>query len=183
VSPDHKFVCLDVGIVKEFNETDHILISDVLAAFIRKDGAKAGRLMMDDSDKRMEASHGRSVHQQEYIDKIDALTVRACGPGYLMEHLGVYISFICDCAATHHVMLNQSLISAALAVKVQEGIALALDPTVQIWKIAVPIILEGERRRGQVGKRASEMMGLDRLFTWITGTETEVTASTETEKS
>jgi predicted unusual protein kinase regulating ubiquinone biosynthesis (AarF/ABC1/UbiB family) len=160
VSPDHKFVCLDVGIVKEFSETDHILISDVLAAFIRKDGAKAGRLMMEDSDKRLDASNGRSVHQQAYIDKIEALTIKACGPGYLMEHLGVYLSYIFECAAKHHVMLNQSFISAALAVKVQEGIALALDPSVQIWKIAVPIILEGERRRGQIS-----------FFNWITGTE------------
>jgi predicted unusual protein kinase regulating ubiquinone biosynthesis (AarF/ABC1/UbiB family) len=171
VSPDHKFVCLDVGIVKEFNETDHTLISDVLAAFIRKDGAKAGRLMMDDSDKRLEASNDRAVNQQAYIDKIEALTIKACGSPHFMEHLGFYISYICECAAKHHVMLNQSFISAALAVKVQEGIALALDPSVQIWKIAVPIILEGERRRGQVGKRASEMMGLDSLFNWITGTE------------
>jgi aarF domain-containing kinase len=171
VSPDHKFVCLDVGIVKEFNETDYILISDVLAAFIRKDGAKAGRLMIDDSDKRLESNDDRSVDQQAYIDKIAALTLKACGPGYLMEHLGVYISYICECAAKHHVMLNQSFISAALTVKVQEGIALSLDPSVAIWKTAVPIILEGERRRGQVGKRASEMMGLDSLFNWITGTE------------
>lgn len=171
VSPDHKFVCLDVGIVKEFNETDYILISDVLAAFIRKDGAKAGRLMIDDSDKRLESNDDRSVDQQAYIDKIAALTLKACGPGYLMEHLGVYISYICECAAKHHVMLNQSFISAALTVKVQEGIALSLDPSVEIWKTAVPIILEGERRRGQVGKRASEMMGLDSLFNWITGTE------------
>jgi hypothetical protein len=49
------------------------------------------------------------------------------------------------------------------------GIALALDPSIEIWKIAIPIILEGERRHGRVAERAREFVGFDRLMDWMTG--------------
>jgi hypothetical protein len=51
-------------------------------------------------------------------------------------------------------MMNPSFISAALAVKVEEGIALALDPSIQIANVAIPIIIESESRRyGAMAKR------------------------------
>jgi hypothetical protein len=44
-------------------------------------------------------------------------------------------------------MMNQAFVSAALAVKIQEGIALALDPNVSIYRVANPIILQVELKR------------------------------------
>jgi predicted unusual protein kinase regulating ubiquinone biosynthesis (AarF/ABC1/UbiB family) len=169
ISPDLKFVVLDVGIVTEHSEEDHRLLSDVLTAFIRKDGRKAGRKMMEDSNSKLRGVGDRAVDEELYIDKIEHLTIKACGKGYLMEHLGTYITHICNAAAAHHVMLNQAFISAALAVKVQEGIALALDPSVEIWRVAVPIILEGERRRGLTRHRAKELLGFEKIVDWFTG--------------
>jgi len=158
VSPDgKKFILFDVGIVNEYSEEDHNLIIDVLAAFIRKQGRIAGRLMIDDSNSKLRAAEtGDSARDEErYIDKIEMLTIKASTKGYLMEQLGSYISYICDAASQHHVMMNPSFISAALAVKVQEGIALAMDPSCKIPKIAIPIIIESERRR--LSHSASEL--------------------------
>ena len=98
---------------------------------------------------------------------MEGITRKASGKDYLMQHLGTYITQICDAASTHHVMLNQAFISAALAVKVQEGIALAMDPTIEIWRIAIPIILEGERRYRT--DQAKGLLGLDQLLDWISG--------------
>lgn len=54
VSKDGKrFILLDLGIVNEYNDRDHNLIVDILAAFIRKQGRRAGRLMIDDSNVRL----------------------------------------------------------------------------------------------------------------------------------
>jgi aarF domain-containing kinase len=158
ISPDgKKFILLDVGIVAEYTNSDHDMLVDVLAAFIRKDGRRAGRVMIDDSNNRLKATNTgeAALEEERYIDKIEALTIKACGEGYLMENLGTYISYICDAAATHHVMLNQSFVTASLAVKVEEGIALALDPSMEIWKIATPIIVESESRRALRGAVAT----------------------------
>lgn len=113
-----------MGIVTEYTDADHELIVSILTAFIRCDGRKAGRLMIDDSNSRMFVLGEGVVDEASYIDKIEALTIKARGKDYLMEHLGAYISYICDAAAQHHVMMNQAFVSAALAIKVQEGIAL-----------------------------------------------------------
>lgn len=126
--------------------------------------------MIDDSNKRMEALGGddRSIDEEQFIAEMEQLTIQAQGENYFMEHLGVYISHICQCAQTHHVMVNQSFISAALAVKVQEGVALALDPSIEIWKIAIPIVLEGERKHGRAVERIQELFGVQSIVSWLT---------------
>jgi len=153
-----KFVLLDVGIVKEYSVVEHQLIINVLTAFIRKDGRRAGRLMIDDSNRRL-AGQDTAKDEELYIDKIEALTIKASDKDYFMEHLGTYLSYIFEAAAKHHVLMNQSFVSAALAIKVQEGLALALDPGVQIWQVANPIILKSETQRQFHGfvKHAKEM--------------------------
>uniref|UniRef100_A0A7S4K722 ABC1 atypical kinase-like domain-containing protein n=2 Tax=Odontella aurita TaxID=265563 RepID=A0A7S4K722_9STRA len=170
----HRFILLDAGMVTEYDDDDHETIVQILTSFIRKDGRRAGELMISDSKARTSAASsvkgehevgsfrglkgsrgaeervpGGSIvlHEEAYKDKIEALTIQASGPEYFMEHLGTYVTYICNAASTHHVMMNPAFVSAALAVKVQEGVAIALDPSVEIWRIANPIILQSEFRR------------------------------------
>ena len=165
ISPDGKsFILFDVGIVNEYTDKDHQTIVDILAAFIRKQGRKAGRLMIDDSNSLLrgrDSGDDKAIDEEQYIDKIEALTIAARTQGYFMEHLGTYISYICESAAHHHVMLNPSFITAALAVKLEEGIALAMDPSCNIPKVAIPIIVESERRR--LAQSAKDSVGWARL--------------------
>lgn len=83
----------DVGIVAEYSDHDHQTIVDILAAFVRKQGRKAGRLMIDDSNTRLYSSKSgdKAVDEEEFIDKIEWLTIQAASPDYFMEHLGTYI--------------------------------------------------------------------------------------------
>lgn len=111
---------------------------------------------------------------------IESITVKASGRDYLMKHLGTYITQICNSASTHHVMLNQAFISAALAVKIQEGAALALDPSIEIWRIAIPIILEGERRH-RTGQ-AKEILGLESIIEWLSLGQTKEKKAMEERK-
>ena len=159
-----------MGITTVHSDEDHKLVSDVLAAFVRKEGRKAGRYMIDNSNARLELVGDHAIDEEKFIDMIELLTIAASGEDYFMEHLGTYITYICNSAATHHVMLNQAFISSALAVKVQEGIGLALDPAAKIHRVAIPIILEGERKHGRVGERAKEMIGIDKFVDWWTST-------------
>ena len=171
VSPDgQKFILFDVGIVNEYSDDDHQTIVDILAAFIRKQGRIAGRRMIDDSNMRMRRRDGgvdHALEEEQFIDKVEALTIQASTSGYFMEHLGTYITYLCESAAQHHVMLNPSFVTAALAVKLEEGIALAMDPSCKIPKVAIPIIIESERRR--FAQSASEKLGWERIKKTIFG--------------
>lgn len=161
---------LDVGITTSHAERDHRLISDILACFIRKDGRTAAMHMVDSSNYILKSVGDKAIDEEEFFKKIELVTIAASGKDYLMQKLGTYISYICDAAATHHVMLNQAFISMALAVKVQEGIALALDPSIETAKIAIPIILEGERRNGRLTERAKDLLPtFDDVRYWLTG--------------
>ena len=124
--------------VTEYSDADHRLIVDVLTSFIRKNGRRAGELLVADTNARN--TNDQAKAEELYIDKIAALTATAHDSDFFMQQLGTYISYICEAAATHHVMMNQAFVSAALAVKIQEGIALALDPNVSIYRVANPRI-------------------------------------------
>jgi len=175
VSPDGKnFILLDVGIVAEYSENDHQTIVDILSSFIRRNGRKAGQCMISDSNRRRGVDY--AVNEELFLDKIEALTWKAADKdNHLMEHLGAYITQICNAAATHHIMMNPSFVSAALAVKVQEGIALALDPQLEMWKVATPIIVESERRRkGLVKSAAKHILGYEKWVRDLMSNETNV---------
>ena len=149
------------------------MVSDVLASFVRKDGATAGRRMIDSSNSMLKSVGEKAIDEDDFVRKIELITIAASGKDYFMQKLGTYISYICNAASTHHVMLNQAFISMALAVKVMEGIALALDPSIETCKVAVPIIMEGERRSGRLGERAKELIPtMDDVRYWLTGQKT-----------
>mmetsp|Transcript_41033 Transcript_41033/g.85424 ORF Transcript_41033/g.85424 Transcript_41033/m.85424 type:complete len:146 (+) Transcript_41033:182-619(+) len=130
--------------------------------------------MISDSNRRRGVDY--AVNEELFLDKIEALTWKAADKdNHLMEHLGAYITQICNAAATHHIMMNPSFVSAALAVKVQEGIALALDPQLEMWKVATPIIVESERRRkGLVKSAAKHILGYEKWVRDLMSNETNV---------
>lgn len=154
-----KFILLDVGMVAEYSEEDHKVIVKILSAFIRKDGRLAAQHMVTSTGS------DSVCNVKEFEEKMEALTEKAKSKDYLMENLGSYITYICQAASDHHIRMNPSFISAALAVKIQEGIALALDPSIDLPKIAIPIIVESERRawmkwaREEVGQWADSLFG------------------------
>ena len=51
------------------------------------------------------------------------------------------MSQICNAASTHKIMMNQGFVSIALTVRVMEGVAYALNPTAEVWRIANKIIM------------------------------------------
>ena len=160
---------LDVGIVAAYTDADHNNIVDILAAFIRRQGRLAGRLMIDSSSRLLlRESKDHAIDEELFIDKIEAMNKKATTKDYLMEHLGTYLTTICNAAAQHHVLINQAFISAALAVKIQEGIAIALDPSIKIYDVAIPVIYESERRRGvaTVKAKANQLLVFKNLFHW-----------------
>lgn len=170
ISPDgDKFILLDTGMAATYSEADHDRIVSILTAMIRMDGQRAGELLIKDSNARTKDDN-KVLHESQYITKIKALTEECKNnpDEYLMQKLGEYISYIFDAAQTHHVMMNPAFVSCASAVKVVEGVALALDHNCEIWRVANPIILQAELARngakigaflgvGGVINKASEM--------------------------
>lgn len=157
VTPEKdKLIFLDCGMVNKYDDADHALLVDIIAAFIRMDGGRAAELMADDSNRRLGQSDDGSavsttLDQEKYIRDIEALSKTPRKTDFVMEKITTYADYIFNAAATHHVKMNPSFISMALAVKVQEGVALMLNPSCDLIKIANPIILKCEANRLSTG--------------------------------
>lgn len=168
-SPDgSKFILLDTGMASEYDDDDHDRIISILTAFIRMDGQKAGELLIKDSNARTR-DDDKVLHEQEYIAKIKELTdeCKYNEDVYLMQKLGEYISRMFDAAQKHHVLMNPAFVSCSLAVKVVEGVALALDPDAEIWRIANPIILQSEIQHN--AKKLGNKLSLDKMVNKVKG--------------
>lgn len=163
-----KFILLDTGMASEYDDEDHDRIISILTAFIRMDGEKAGELLIKDSNARTR-DDDKVLHEKEYIAKIKELTdeCKYNEDKYLMQKLGEYIARMFDAAQTHHVLMNPAFVSCSLAVKVVEGVALALDPNCEIWRIANPIILQSEISRNT--KKLGNKLGFDGIVSKIKG--------------
>jgi aarF domain-containing kinase len=146
ISSDNEIVMLDVGITKVFAKRDHDLLVKVLTCFIRSNGRAAALHMAENSDFRL-GSQSNPEDLRLFADKIEEMVVRAKTDESFFGSLGSYFTAICDAASSHRVKMNQGFISMALAVKVVEGIALELDPKIEVWAIANPMILEGTASR------------------------------------
>ena len=144
-------ILLDCGMVNEYSDTDHDLLINIIAAFIRLNGRRAGELMVDDSNQRM-AEQGEYAREVDlYLDEMEKISSAANKSGFLLEKVSTYVNFIFNSAAKHHVQMNSGFVSIALTIKVQEGVALMLDDKAQIIGIANPIIMKAEAKRMNQG--------------------------------
>ena len=65
------------------------------------------------------------------------------------EHIGDYVTQMCNLSCKYRVKIVPDYMAISLALKVSEGVSLALDPAVEMGKVAVPVIMQ---------KQASDMM-------------------------
>ena len=141
-------VLLDAGIAKRFTRHDYDLLVGTLTSFIRNDGGGAADWLIKDSVHRLNYPP-RDVDEFRGVLRDMAIDARK-NPNYF-DSLSNYLNQICDSAAEHHIQMNQSFVSIALTIRVMEGLALALNPSAVIWRIANTIILRVEAEKAFFG--------------------------------
>ena len=73
---------------------------------------------------------------------LDDMCEKAKSDQSFFDSIGNYVTIICDGASKHKVMMNQGFVSIALTTRVMEGVALALNPAAEIWRIANKIVMK-----------------------------------------
>lgn len=150
-------VLLDTGIVfASKDEEDHDNIVNICIAFMQHDGRKAARLMLEERDRLLETitpSDGASG-AQGFIDGVQELVDSAEHHSYF-EHVGEYVGKMCELAREHKVKLNPGYFHIAMALKVTEGISLALDRDLDLISACLPVIVKA---------KAMQKMGMGPVF-------------------
>lgn len=134
---------IDCGLVVEMGEQDHVNLTKVLGAFIKKDGYLAGQLMIDAS-KKCEAN---ALDMELFCKGLQTIIKKDAEQNFL-ESVGDYLTDICYLACTHKVKLEPAFINAALACEIMEGIASKLYPTMLVQNIALPMVFKAEVMHG-----------------------------------
>ena len=152
ISPDNKLILLDCGIASEYSERDHDLAINVIAAFIRMDGRRAAEFLIENSNQHMQETTGeQALEVEEYLDEIAEISKTPVQGDFAFKKVTMYINYIMNSASKHHVRITPAFVSMALAIKVQEGIALKLNPHASIIRVANPIIMKAEAKRLRQG--------------------------------
>lgn len=140
---------LDCGIVTKIDAKEHMAFVDICLALLNFKGRDAGRLMMDQVGNTEDPTA-----IEGFCEGIQAIVDEARNERYF-EHIGKYVMRICDLSCTYRVKLVHEYLNVAMAVKVCEGISLALDPDLELAKVAIPTILKAQ---------AAYYMGLGKNF-------------------
>lgn len=118
----------------------HANIVKVLGAFTRKDGRAAGQNMVN-----MHSDSGTSYSKSEelFIKGVEQICVMDSNQNFI-DNVGDYITDICSMACMHRVKLEGAFVNAALAVEIMEGLASALDSTMRVQQVALPLVVKAE---------------------------------------
>lgn len=168
-----RLVILDCGIVYSSpTKEEHDKLVDICLAFMKHDGYTAGKLMVDNAtakqlrlqreesatssashkqetedpkalERKNRILHEKVQHAEEFCQSIQQIVIDAEHESYF-EHIGDYLSRICELARKHVVRLDPGYFKIAMALKVAEGIALALDRDIQLVTKCIPIIMKAK---------------------------------------
>lgn len=136
-------VCfLDAGICVELGAKEHVHLVRVLSALMRHDGDAAGRLLCKGMDGARALNNGFGTDeawqraQDSFCECMRDITSRSVEEEFFNKY-SEYASRIFAEAEKCRVALEGFFVSTAVAIRVMEGVANALDPDVQIGQLAL----------------------------------------------
>ncbi len=126
-------VILDTGIVYQSrSESEHKKLVDICLAFMKHDGRLAGRLMIEN----VNGVDANIANNNEFCESIQQIVTDSESENYF-EHLAEYFMRVCDLAREHNVRLDPGYFKIVMALKVAEGIALALNRNLDLVSTCV----------------------------------------------
>eukprot|EP01035_Chromulina_nebulosa_P021860 gene21860-28298_t len=134
-----RLAILDCGIVYQSKtDTEHRKLVDICFSFMKHDGRSAALMMIENVNEK---TPGMVKHAEQFCDGVQML-VKSSEEHSYFEHIGEYVSKICELARVHVVRLDPGYFKIAMALKVAEGISLSLNRDLDLVSKCVPIVLK-----------------------------------------
>lgn len=149
-----EIVFLDTGLVTELDDENRRNFIELFRAVAEFDGYKAGRLMVERCK-----SPELVVDDETFALKIQHLVLSVKSQTFSLAQIKIsdILSEVLQAVRTHHVRLEGDFINTVLSILLLEGIGRQLDPNMDLFKGALPIL----RQLGkQVGTTASLKEGV-----------------------
>jgi aarF domain-containing kinase len=149
-----EIVLLDTGLVTQLDDENRRNFIDLFSAVAEFDGLKAGRLMVERCK-----SPEQVVDDETFALKIQNLVLSVKSRTFSLAQIRIsdILSEVLAAVRTHHVRLEGDFVNTVLSILLLEGIGRQLDPDMDLFKGALPIL----RQLGkQVGTSTSLTEGV-----------------------
>lgn len=132
-----QLIFIDTGLVTELNATNRRNFLDLFRAVAEFDGYKAGQLMIERCRQPDAVVNG-----DVFALKMQHLVLAVKGRTFALGNIkiGDVLSDVLSMVRTHHVRMEGDFVNVVLSILLLEGIGRTLDPELDLFKSALPIL-------------------------------------------
>lgn len=144
-----QLILIDTGLVTELNHTNRTNFLDLFKAIADFDGYRAGHLMVERC-RQPEAV----IDEEVFALRMQHLVLSVKSKTFALGNIriGDVLNEVLSMVRTHHVRMEGDFVNVVISILLLEGIGRNLDPGLDLFKSALPILRElGSGRTGGVG--------------------------------
>lgn len=132
-----EIVFIDAGLVVHLNDTNRHNFLDLFSAIAQFDGYRAGRLMIERC-----RTPELVIDEETFALKIQHLVLGVKSQTFSLAKIKIadVLSQVLTNVRTHHVKLEADFVNTVLSILLLEGIGRQLDPDMDLFKSALPIM-------------------------------------------
>ncbi|KAF2473278.1 ABC1-domain-containing protein [Lindgomyces ingoldianus] len=132
-----QIIFIDTGLVTELNATNRANFMDLFKAVAEFDGYKAGHLMVERC-RQPDAVIDKEVFALRMQHLVLSVKSRTFALGNIK--IGDILNEVLSMVRTHHVRLEGDFVNVVLSILLLEGIGRSLDPNLDLFSGALPIL-------------------------------------------
>ncbi|KAM3421264.1 hypothetical protein BST61_g1669 [Cercospora zeina] len=132
-----QLIFIDAGLVTELNETNRTNFLDLFKSVAEFDGYKSGRLMVERC-RQPDAVIDKEVFALRMQHLVLGVKSRTFALGNIK--IGDILNEVLDMVRSHHVRLEGDFVNVVLSILLLEGIGRTLDPNLDLFSGALPIL-------------------------------------------
>ncbi len=145
-----EIVFIDTGLVTTLDPTNRRNFLDLFAAIATFDGHKAGQLMVERC-----RSPQLVIDEDTFALKVQHMVLNVKSQTFSLAKVRVadVLSQVLTAVRQHHVKLEADFVNTILSILLLEGIGRQLDPNMDLFKSAIPILRQVGKKQGTEGLR------------------------------
>ncbi|WVR03189.1 hypothetical protein IAU60_000180 [Kwoniella sp. DSM 27419] len=163
-----QLIFIDAGLVTSLDDTNRRNFLDLFSAVAEFDGYKAGKLMVERC-----RSPEYAIDEETFALKMQhiVLSVKSKTFSLAKIKIGDILTDVLGAVRTHHIKLEGDFVNTVLAILLLEGIGRQLDPDMDLFKSALPILRQLGRQMGtkEAISHSSKgnILAMIKLWVWV----------------
>lgn len=162
-----QLVFIDAGLVTSLNEKNRRDFLDLFQAVAEFDGYRAGKLMVERCRRP-----DLAIDEETFALKIQHLVLSVKSKTFSLAKIKIsdILTDVLVAVRQHHVKLEGDFVNTVLSILLLEGIGRQLDPDMDLFKSALPILRQLGRQMGpreaMAGVQTGSIWAMAKLWVW-----------------